>query len=89
MGNKWSGSERGLLSQRPERTNALATSTGRRLVMKCRRSRSRGTRLALTVRVARLAVFQVGCPYDFWVVRLAFLAVFKVVWPKIFSVGRF
>jgi len=53
MDNKWSGSERDFLSQRPERANALATSTGRRLVMKCTWSRSRGTRLALTV--ARLA----------------------------------
>jgi len=32
MDNKWSGSERDLLSLRPERANALATSTGRRLV---------------------------------------------------------
>jgi len=45
MDNEWSGSERGLLSQRRERANALATSTGRRLVMKCTWSRSRGTRL--------------------------------------------
>jgi len=35
LDNKLSGSERDLLSQRPERANALATSTGRRLVMKC------------------------------------------------------
>ena len=41
-----SGSERDLLSQHPERANALATSTGRRLVMMCTWSRSRGTRLA-------------------------------------------
>ena len=46
MDNEWSVSERDLLSQRPERANALATSTGRRLVMKCTWSRSRGTRLA-------------------------------------------
>jgi len=32
MDNEYSGSERDLLSQRPERANALATSTGRRLV---------------------------------------------------------
>jgi len=46
MDNKWSGSERDLLSHLPERANALATSTGRRLVMKCTWSRWRGTRLA-------------------------------------------
>ena len=46
MYNERSGSERDLLIQRPEGTNALATSTGRRLVMKCTWSRSRGTRLA-------------------------------------------
>ena len=46
MDNERSGSERDLLSQRPEGANALATSTGRRLVMKCTWSRSRGTRLA-------------------------------------------
>ena len=46
MDNMWSGSERDLLSQRPERATALATSTGRRLVMKGTWSRSRGTRLA-------------------------------------------
>ena len=46
MDNEWPVSERDLLSQRPERANALATSTGRRLVMKCTWSRSRGTRLA-------------------------------------------
>jgi len=46
MDNEWFGSERDLLSQRPEQANALATSTGRRLVMKCTWSRSRGTRLA-------------------------------------------
>jgi len=46
MDNMWSGSERDLLSQRPERANALATWTGRRLVMKGTWSRSRGTRLA-------------------------------------------
>jgi len=34
--DKWSGSERDLLSQHLERANALATSTGRRLVMKLR-----------------------------------------------------
>ena len=45
MDNKWSGSERDLLSQRHERANAFATSTGRRLVVKCTWSRSRGTRL--------------------------------------------
>ena len=39
MDNEWSGSELDLLSQRPELTNALATSTGRRLVMKCTWSR--------------------------------------------------
>ena len=48
MDNVWSGSERDLLNQRPERANALATSTGRRLVMKCAWSRSRGTRLAFS-----------------------------------------
>jgi len=37
--NEWSGSERDLLSQRLERANALATSTRRRLVMKCTWSR--------------------------------------------------
>jgi len=46
MDIEWSGSERDLLSQRPERANALATSTGRRLVMKRTWSRSRGNRLA-------------------------------------------
>ena len=46
MDNEWSCSERYLLSQRTERANALATSAGRRLVMKCTWSRSRGTRLA-------------------------------------------
>ena len=46
MDNERSGSERDLLSQRPEGANALATSTGRRLVMKCTWSRSRGTKLA-------------------------------------------
>ena len=46
MDNEWSVSERNLLSQRPEQANALATSTGRRLVMKCTWPRSRGTRLA-------------------------------------------
>jgi len=46
MGNKRSGSERDLLSQRPEGADALATSTGRRPVMKCTWSRSRGTKLA-------------------------------------------
>ena len=46
MDNEWSVSERDLLSQCPERANAVATSTGRRLVMKCTWSRSRGTRLA-------------------------------------------
>jgi len=46
MDNEWSGSESDLLSQCPERANALATSTGRRLVMKCTWSRLRGTRLA-------------------------------------------
>jgi len=46
MDNEWSGSERDLLSQRHERANDLATSTGGRLVMKCTWSRSRGTRLA-------------------------------------------
>jgi len=40
MDNEWSGSERDLLSQRPERANALATSTRRRLVTK--RTWSRG-----------------------------------------------
>jgi len=40
--NEWSGSERDLLSERPERANALATWTGRRLVMKYTWSRSRG-----------------------------------------------
>jgi len=45
MDNERSGSERDLLSQRLERANALATSRGRRLVMKCTWSRSRGTRL--------------------------------------------
>jgi len=39
MDNEWSGSDRDLLSQHPERANALATSTGRRLVMKCTWSR--------------------------------------------------
>jgi len=39
MDNKWSGSEHVLLSQRPERANTLATSTRRRLVMKCTWSR--------------------------------------------------
>jgi len=35
-------------------------------------------------------LFQVGWPYDFWVGRLAFFSHFlKVVWPKLFSVGRF
>jgi len=46
MDNEWSGSERDLLSQRPDQANALATSTGRCLVMKGTWSRSRGTRLA-------------------------------------------
>ena len=46
MDNERSGSERDLLSQRPEGANALAISTGRRLVIKCTWSRSRGTRLA-------------------------------------------
>ena len=32
MDNEWSGSERDLLSQRPEWANALATLIGRRLV---------------------------------------------------------
>jgi len=45
MDNERSGSERDLLSQRPEGANAVATSTGRRLVM-CTWSRSRGIRLA-------------------------------------------
>ena len=48
MDNKWSGSERDLLSQRHERANALATSAGRRLVMKCMWFRSRGVRLAFS-----------------------------------------
>jgi len=48
MDNKWSGSEHDLLSQRPERVNALATSKGRRLVMKGMWSRLRGTRLAFS-----------------------------------------
>jgi len=39
MDNEWSGSERDLLSQRLERANALATSTRRRLFMKCTWSR--------------------------------------------------
>ena len=43
MDNEWSGSERYLLSQHPERANGLATE--RRLVMKCMWSRSHGTRL--------------------------------------------
>jgi len=47
--NEWSGSERDLLSQHPERANALATSTGRHLVMRCTWSRSRGTRLAPSI----------------------------------------
>jgi len=34
MDNEWSVSERDLLSQHPERANALATWTGRRLVRK-------------------------------------------------------
>ena len=38
--DKWSGSEHDLLCPHPERANALATSTGRRLVMKCTWSRS-------------------------------------------------
>jgi len=46
MDNKWSGSECDLLSQRPERANALVTSTGRRLVVKCTWSRPHGARLA-------------------------------------------
>ena len=46
MDNERSGSERDLLSKHPEGANALATSTGRRLVMKCTWSRSRDTRLA-------------------------------------------
>jgi len=46
MANKWSGSERDLLSQRPERANALAISIGRRFVTKCTWSHSRGARLA-------------------------------------------
>jgi len=41
MDNEWSCSERDFLSQRPERANALSTWTGRRLVMKRTRSRSR------------------------------------------------
>jgi len=40
MDNKLSGSQCGLLNQHPERANALATSTGRRLVMKGTWSRS-------------------------------------------------
>jgi len=48
MDNKWSGSERDLLSQRPERANALATWTGRRLVMKCTWSRSCCSKLAFS-----------------------------------------
>jgi len=46
MDNELSGSERDLLSQRPERADALATWTGRRLVMNSTWSRSRGTSLA-------------------------------------------
>jgi len=46
MDNERSVSECDLLSQRPERANALATSTGRRLVIKCTWSRSGSTRLA-------------------------------------------
>jgi len=47
--NKWSGSERDLLSQHPERVNALVTSTGRRLVMNCTWSHLRGARLAPSI----------------------------------------
>jgi len=49
MDNKWSGSERDLLSQRPERANALVTTTGRCLVMKGMWSRSGNTRLAPSI----------------------------------------
>jgi len=69
MDNKWSVSERDLLSQRPERANALATSTGRRLVMKCTWSRSRGTRLA---RLAFSACLQIR--YDCTVVHISVLS---------------
>ena len=48
MDNEWSVSVCNLLSQRPEQANALATSTGRCLVMKCTWPRSRGTRLAFS-----------------------------------------
>jgi len=46
MANELSSSERDLLSQHPEWADALATWTGRRLVLKSRWSCSRGTRLA-------------------------------------------
>ena len=67
MDNEWSGSERDLLSQRHERANDLATSTGGRLVMKGTWSRLRGTRLACST-----ASIQWLSPDKIWLHRYSY-----------------